>query len=272
MKKILAVLLAALMAFGAVSIGAAAEDAGGTVYPYLTTPRIKSNNGPVTILQAGDVVQFDKPSKQQRIEIIYYPDAASLKAKDLTNDDWKNNAVPQYNLDSTKWELKKGQTVDDLMAKSPKHYKSFYNYAEFAQGETVEITVMGLNAESVFARDSAGVDRGEAPIDFALDNATFVGWAFYAYSWSKSSSSATITVYALWDRGHAPEKPVEPVEPTDPTEYSSPIQEALAKVLYYIGEARHWIGLVPEALSAAIGNYLDGLIRNWLYGLFGIEA
>ena len=276
MKKILAVLLAVLMAFGVMGIGAAAEDAGGTVYSFSTAPRIKSNNGPVTILQAGDVIQFEKlTAATKRLEIIYYPDAASIKVKDVTNDDWKTNVIPQYNLDSSKWELdkEKGQTVDDLMAKSPNHFKSFYNYAEFVKGDVPEITITGLNAESIFSRDSAGVDRGESPIDFALDNATFVGWALYNYKWAKDKTSlSTIEVYALWDRGHAPEKPVEPENPEGSTEYTSPIQAALAKVLYYIGEAKTWIGLVPEALSTAIGNYLDGLIRNWLYGLFGIEA
>ena len=279
MKKILAVLLAVLMAFSVLSVGAAAEgdDAQGTVYTYSSAgiPRIKSANDEVTILQAGDIIRFETlKAATKRIEIRYYPDAASIKARDITNKDWKENKVPQYNLDSTQWELKEGQAVEDLLAKSPNYYKSFYNYADFVKGETVEIQVTGLNAETLYARDSANVDRGESPIDFALENATFVGWALFNYSWKNDKSTSTVEVYALWDRGAAPEKPtdVDPDKPVEPTEPQNKIQATYAKVMAFIEEIAGYIAMVPSAFSTVIPNYVDGLIRNWLYGLFGIEA
>ena len=280
MKKVLAVLLAVLMTFSVLAVGAAAEDEGtGTVYTYTSAgiPRMKALNGEVTILQAGDIIRFASlTAATKRVDIRYYPDAASLKASSITNTDWKTNKIPQYNLDSSKWELKQGQTVNDLMAKSPKYYKSFYNYADFVKGEVPEIQITGLNAEALYARDSANVDRGEAPIDFALEGAKFVGWALYDYVWkANSTSTATIDVYALWERGAAPETPTEPEQPDTPDtpdEPQNPIEAAYAKVMYYIGEAAKYIRMVPPALSTIVPNWLDGLIRNWLYGLFGIEA
>ena len=134
MKKVLAVLLAVLMTFGVFTAGASAEDAAtGTVYDIGAgaVPRIKANTaGEVVILQAGDVIRFGAiTAKTQRLEIRYYPDAASLAQKDIVNEDWKTNKVPQYSLDPTLWKLgsEKNQTVSDLMAKSPNYYKSFYN-------------------------------------------------------------------------------------------------------------------------------------------------
>ena len=100
MKKFLAVLLAVLMTFSVMAVGAAAEDqtATGTVYEYSSKgiPRIKSRDGEVTILQAGDVIRFaavtaNTTTTAKRLEIRYYPDAASISLRSITNADWKEN-------------------------------------------------------------------------------------------------------------------------------------------------------------------------------------
>ena len=278
MKKVLAVLLAVLMAFSVLTVGVAAEDEPtGTVYTYSSAgiPRIKAKDGEVTILQAGDVIRFDTvKSDGKRLEVRYYPDAASIKVSAVTNTDWKENKVPQYNLDASKWDLKEGQVAEDLMAKSPNYYKSFYNYAQIGKGEMAEISIVGLNGADAFARDSANVDRGEGPIDFALEDAKFVGWALFNYgAWKATDKKdVVIEVYALWERGAAPETPDEPDEPVDPETSENPIERAYNKVMSFLNTVARYIAMVPSALSTVIPNYLDGLIRNWLYGLFGIEA
>lgn len=288
MKKVLAVFLCVLMTFSVLAVCASAEDeTDGNVYTYASgLPRINvATEDEVLILQAGDIVRFEKvtantSSKPKRLEIRYYPDAAAIERENISNTDWLENKTQQYNLDPANWELKEGQSASDLMAKSPNYYKTFYNYAEFLKGEVPEITVTGLNAESVFARDSAKVDRGEAPIDFALEGATFVGWALYKYTWApRSTADASIEVYALWDRDAAPVKPDEPVDPDNPpvdpdkpVEYDTPVQEFYAKFMAKYEEIVGWIKALPVAISTVLPNYLNGIVREWLYNLFKIEA
>ena len=281
MKKVLAVLLAVLMTFSVISVCAAAEDSGatGTVIQYVSTgiPRIAATTvGDVVILQAGDVIRFEEVTAATKsLEIVYHPDAASIKVKDVKNTDWLENKVPQYNLDTTKWELKEGQTVDSLLAKSPNYYKSFYTTADFVKGQVAEIAVTGLKGENAYARDSASVDRGFCPIDYELEGAKFLGWALNSYSTWKANKTdkIKIEVYALWDRDAAPEpeNPTEPVDPENP-QYDTPIQAALAKVLGFIDQAADWVKALPALVATVLPNWMNGLIRGWLYKLFGIEA
>lgn len=293
MKKVLAVLLAVLMAFSVCAVAAAAEDDGtagttGTVYKYADgLPRIKQNvKGPVIILQGGDSIEFAKitantSSSAKRIEVIYYPDAASIKASNIRNTDWKENQVPKYNLDSEKWQLDKNQTAADLMAKSPNYFKSFYTYEEFLKGDVAVAKVVGMG-DIAHARDSAGIDRGDLengnPIDFALDGAKFVGWALYDYSTWAANKTATVRVevYALWDRGAAPETPDEPDKPDTPDNpdvtYDTPIQATLAKWLAKLEEYFSYAVLGVSALPAGLAMLLNDGFRTWIYGIFGIEA
>lgn len=292
MKKALAVLLAVVMAFSACVICVSAEDDGetakGTTYYLTDNPgRINVNTGSeVVILQAGDTIEFGtvtaKTSKP--VEVIYYPDAASIKSSAIKNTDWSETVVPKYNLDSEKWTLdtENGQTAADLMAKSPNYFKSFYTTASFSKGETASATFVGLN-DIAHARDSAGVDRGDLengnPIDFALPGAKFLGWALYSYgTWRpKETSAERVEVYALWERSPAEEKPDEPddpdkpVDPQEPTEYATPIQATLAKWLAKIEEIFNYANLVG-AVPGMLGEALGGAVRKWLYGVFGIEV
>ena len=290
MKKVLAVLLAVLMAFSVCVLCVSAEDeTTGTVYKYADgLPRIKQNvKGPVIILQGGDSIEFatvtaNTSSTLKRIEVIYYPDAASIKASNIRNTDWKENQVSKYNLDSEKWQLAAGQTAADLMAKSPNYFKSFYTYEEFEKGKLAEAKVVGMG-DLAHARDSAGIDRGDLengnPIDYTLDGAKFVGWALYDYTTWQPGKTTTVRVevYALWDRGAAPETPDEPEKPDQPdnpdtTEYDTPIQATLAKWLAKLEEYFSYAVLGISALPAALAMLLNDGFRNWIYGVFGIEA
>lgn len=294
MKKALAVLLAVLMAFSACVVCVSAEGDGeaatGTTYKYADNPgRITVNTGTeVVILQAGDKLEFgeitiNKADKFQTIKVIYYPDAASIKTGKtgpIKNVNWSDEVVPKYNLDSEKWQLDEGQTAADLMAKSPNYFKTFYTQANFYKDDVASATFVGLN-DLAHARDSAGVDRGDLengnPIDFALPGAKFLGWALYGYGKWRSSDASTLNVevYALWERGAAPEeKPDEPDEPDDPqepTEYATPIQATLAKWLAKIAEIFNYAKLAG-AVPGMLGEILGVKVRKWLYGVFGIEA
>ncbi len=290
MKKALAVLLAVVMAFSVCVVCVSAEDDGGaaagTVYtvPSAGLGRIKVNNSQIVpILQAGDKIEFGEVTakKGQTLRVIYYPDAASIKATNVKNPDWRDNVVPKYNLDSEKWVLdeKSGQTAADLMAKSPNYYKTFYSDLDFQKGDTAYVDIAGMG-ELAHARDSAGIDRGDLengnPIDYALPGAKFLGWALYYYDWKgKDTGVINVEVYALWDRGAAPEeKPDEPEKPDNPdkpTEYATPIQATLAKWIAKIDEIFGYAKLV-NALPAGLAKVLNDGVRAWLYGLFGIEA
>lgn len=295
MKKALAVLLAVLMAFSACVVCASAEGDGGaatgTTYKYADNPgRITVNTGTdVVILQAGDVLEFGavtaktSDTKYRTIEVIYYPDAASIKTGKtgpIKNVNWSDEVVPKYNLDSEKWKLDKGQTAADLMAKSPNYFKTFYTQANFYKDDVASATFVGLN-DLAHARDSAGVDRGDLengnPIDFALPGTKFLGWALYSYgTWRpKDTGVLRVEVYALWERGAAPEEkpdePDKPDEPQEPTEYATPIQATLAKWLAKIAEIFSYAKLAG-AVPGMLGEVLSGAVRKWLYGVFGIEA
>lgn len=293
MKKALAVLLAVVMAFSVCVVCVSAEDDGGnesgTVYqvPSAGLGRINVNNAlEVMILQAGDTLEFGEvtakttEAKPKILRVVYYPDAASIKSTNVKNPDWQNNVVPKYNLDSEKWQLAEGQNAADLMAKSPNYFKSFYSDMNYQKGDIACAKIVGLG-DLAHAKDSAGVDRGDLengnPIDFALPGAKFLGWALYKYDkWDpKGTSVMNIELYALWERGAAPEEkpdePEEPEGPETPTEYATPIQATLAKWLAKIAEIFDWVAVVSGA-PAALALLLDGGVRNWLYQLFGIEA
>lgn len=294
MKKALAVLLAVVMAFSVCVVCVSAEDDGGavagTVYtvPSAGLGRIKVNNSQIVpILQAGDKIEFGEvtakttEAKPKTLRVIYYPDAASIKASNVKNPDWRDNVVSKYNLDSEKWVLdeKAGQTTADLMAKSPNYFKSFYTDLDFQKGDIAYVDIAGMG-ELAHARDSAGIDRGDLengnPIDYALPGAKFLGWALYDYNWKpKDTGVMNIEVYALWDRGAAPEEkpdePEKPDNPDEPTEYATPIQATLAKWIAKIEEIFGYAKLV-NALPAGLAKVLNDGVRAWLYGLFGIEA
>lgn len=274
MKKVIAVLLAVVMAFSFVTLTAAAEETGKT-YTLKDMPRIAqaSPEGEVAILQAGDVIEIGAlTATKKTLNVYYYPDAAAISAGNRKNVDWKENKVPQYNLDTDKWVIdeKNGETKADFMAKSPNYYKSFYTSANFQKGDTLSFTIADLG-DVATARDSVPMDRGEAPIDFALDGATFLGWVMLKSSGNvtaTSSSAGSIELYALWDRDAAPEEPEDPgFEETD-----DPVVNAMNKVLYYIGVASGWVRAVPALLNAALAMLLNTGVRAWLYKLFGIEA
>ena len=277
MKKVLAVLLAVVMAFSVVAVSAAAEETGAT-YKLSEMPRIgqASPDGEVAILKAGDVIEIGAlTAKTKTLRVYYYPDAAAIGASNRKNVDWKDVKVPQYNLDTTKWtvDAEKGETVDDFMAKSPNYYKSFYTTADFVKGDTLTFTIADLG-DVAMSRDSALLDRGEVPMDFALDGAKFLGWVMLKSSGNVSLSSTSmggIELYALWDRDAAPEEPEEPDGPGY-EESDDPVINAMNKVLYYIGVASGWIRAVPALLNAALAMILNTGVRNWLYGIFGIEA
>ncbi|MGN0636671.1 MAG: hypothetical protein ACI4I5_10665 [Acutalibacteraceae bacterium] len=276
MKKVLAVLLAVVMAFSVVAVSAAAEETGAT-YKLSEMPRIAqaSPDGEVAILKAGDEIEIGElTANTKTLRVYYYPDAAAIPASSRKNVDWKDVKVPRYNLDTTKWvvDAKKGETVDDFMAKSPNYYKSFYTTTDFVKGDTLTFTIADLG-DVAMSRDSVPMDRGEAPIDFALDGAKFLGWVMLkasSYATATSSKEGSIELYALWDRDAAP----DPVEPDGPgyEESDDPVINAMNKVLYYIGVASGWIRAVPALLNAALAMILNTGVRNWLYGIFGIEA
>ena len=294
MKKALAVLLAVVMAFSVCVVCVSAEDDGGsstgTVYtiPSAGLGRINVNTAvEVQILQAGDSIEFGEvtakttETKFRTIQVIYYPDAASIKATNVKNPDWRDNVVPKYNLDNEKWQLAEGQSAADLMAKSPNYFKSFYSTANFQKGEIATAQIVGIG-DLAHAKDSAGVDRGDLengnPIDFALSGAKFLGWALYKYDSWKASGTGTLTVevYALWERGAAPEEkpdenPDEPTNPDQPVEGDTPVQTAMNKVLAKIAEIFDWLKIV-NAVPAALAKLLNDGVRSWLYKLFEIEA
>ncbi len=293
MKKTLAVLLAVVMAFSVcvvcVSAEGDGETASGTTYTWSEDPGLGSidTHSPdetmeVVILQAGDTIEFGEvtakttATKFRTIEVIYNPDAASINAANVGNVHWKETMTPKYNLDSEKWNLGDGQETSDLMAKSPNYYKTFYTKAQFQKGEIACAKIVGPG-DLAHARDSVDVDRGSPdgePIDFALSGSKFLGWALYTYGSWKPSGTGTlrIEVYALWDRGAAPEqKPDNPDDPGEPTEYATPIQETLAKWMAKIAEIFEYLSIV-SGVPAALTLLLDGGVRSWLYKLFGIEA
>ena len=297
MKKALAVLLAVVMAFSVCVVCVSAEDDGetpaGTVYALTSAGlgRINVKNTlDVVIFQAGDRIEFGtvtvktSETKFRTIKVNYYPDAASIKSTNVKNPQWQDEMVPKYNLDSEKWTLDttNGQTAADLMAKSPNYFKSFYTTANFFKGDTACADIVGIG-DLAHARDSAGIDRGDLengnPIDYALPGAKFLGWALYNYDTWKANGTGVLNVelYALWERGAAeeqptePEEPEEPVEPDAPVEYATPIQATLAKWLAKIAEIFDYIGLAT-ALPAGLNLLLNGVVIEWLYGLFGIEA
>lgn len=285
MKKALAVLLAVLAAFSVFAVAASAEgEAQGTIYtlgeaPYATAfPRIAgTGTDEVLILKEGDKLVFgdyaptaSNASKEKRVEVIYYPDAASITS--YTNTNWKEVQVPAYNLNTKNWTLKEGQTVNDLLAKSQTKMKTFYTYQMLTKGDSATVEILGLNGGEAFGRDSAKIDRGVGPIDYKLAGAKFVGWALYKYSWKATdASTVTVEVYALWDRGAAPEQP----EPEEPGEVSDdPIVNAKNKVLAFIDTVAGFLGAIPSAISAFGARVLgeDGIVRAFLYRLFGITA
>ncbi len=296
MKKALAVLLAVLMVFSVCVVCVSAEDDGGTetgtTYTWSSSPGLGRINAKasddtmeVVIFQPGDKLFFGEvtakttDTKFRTIQVIYYPDAASIKSNSIKNVDWQTNAVPKYNLDTEKWALdeENGQTAADLMAKSPNHFKTFYTSEDFKKGDPAGATILGMG-DLAHARDSAGIDRGDLengnPIDFNLSGSKFVGWALYSYgSWKADKTGLlSVEVYALWDRGAAPEeKPDEPDEPDGPTEYATPIQATLAKWIAKIEEIFGYAKLV-NALPAGLAKLLGDGVRKWLYQLFGIEA
>lgn len=275
MKKVLAVLLAVVMAFSFAALTAAAEETGST-YTLKDMPRIAqaSPEGEVAILKAGDVIEIGElTAKTKTLRVYYYPDAAAIGASNRKNADWKDVKVPQYNLDTTKWVLdaEKGETVDDFMAKSPNYYKSFYTTADFVKGDTLAFTIADLG-DVAMSRDSATLDRGEVPIDFALSGAKFLGWVMLKSSGNvtvTNTSAGSIELYALWDRDAASDP--EPEEPGY-EQSDDPVVNAMNKVLYYIGVASGWIRAVPALLNAALAMILNTGVRAWLYGIFGIEA
>ena len=82
MKKVLAVLLAVVMAFSVVAVSAAAEETGAT-YKLSEMPRIgqASPDGEVAILKAGDVIEIGAlTAKTKTLRVYYYPDAAAISA------------------------------------------------------------------------------------------------------------------------------------------------------------------------------------------------
>ena len=280
MKKVLAILLAVLTVFSFTAVAASAEGeetpATGTVYKLSDKPAqiTQKTDAEVVIFKDGDTIEFgtvtaSTTKKPKAVEIVYYPDAASISATNIKNTNWKETVVPKYNLDTKVWELEKGQVVADLYAKSPNYYKTFYTTASFEKGEVASLPVVGLNSTAVIGRDSAKVVRGVVPIDYKLDNATFVGWALYKYSWNASdTTTATVELYALWDRGHAPEQPTEPAE----EEGDDPIVNAMNKVLHAIDVVAGWIGAVPALVNIALSLVIETGLRNLLYKIFGIAA
>ncbi|MBQ7541727.1 MAG: hypothetical protein IJT44_05495 [Clostridia bacterium] len=291
MKKVLAVLLAVLMTLSVCVVCAAAEDGTtGTTYivPSAGLGRIKvkaSNNAEVQILQGGDAIEFGTTKTAQTIKVLYYPDAAAIKitTTNVKNVDWKDNKIPQYNLNPDNWQLDEGQTAADLMAKSPNYFKSFYTTDTCEQSGTATAHIAGIG-DLAHARDSAEVDRGDLengnPIDFDLPGVKFLGWALFDYSWSNSKSSATVTLYALWDRSAAstpdtpdePDKPDQPDNPDQPETYDTPIQATLAKWKAKLEKLYNYAVLGVSGLPAGLSMLLNGGFRTWIYGIFGIEA
>ena len=296
MKKALAVLLAIVMAFSVcvvcVSAEASGETAAGTTYTWSgTIPRVnakdKDDATEVLILQGGDVIEFGEvtakttDTKFRTIEVIYYPDAAAIEETTIKNVNWKNEIVPKYNLDPNKWNVDKenGQKPEDLMAKSPNRFKSFYTSADFKKGDIAVAPIVGMG-ENAHARDSADIDRGDTvngnPIDFALPGCKFLGWALYSTgSWKASGTGVLrVVVYALWERNAAAATPDEnedeEKEPEAPKEYATPIQATLAKWLAKIAEIFEWLKLAPS-IPVALTKLLNDNVYPWLYEKLGIE-
>lgn len=269
MKKILAILLAILTVFSFATVSVSAEETTetekeftGTLYEFVSTgvPRINANTeGEVVIFQPGDRFQFEATTaKTANAEVIYYPDVASIKATNIKNAAWKQKALDEKFAEMT------------VFAASPNKYKSFYTTTSFVKGDIVTVDILGIG-DVTSTRDSAGKDRGEAAIDYALDGAKFVGWALYKYSWTKSSSKPTLEVYAVWDRNAGSDNSGEGDKEEGPVlnEDDSPIKQALDTVLYYIDFVSGWLKAVPALLNTVFSLF-TGTIQKWLYQLFGI--
>ena len=65
-----------------------------------------------------------------------------------------------------------------------------------------------------------------------------------------------------------PDKP----DPDKPVEYDTPIQESYAKFMAKYEEIVGWIQALPVAISTVLPNYLNGIVRDWLYKVFKIAA
>lgn len=299
MKKVLATLLAVLLTFSVIAVcNVSAEDdaePAGNVYTWTggDNPIVALNkaDGEVTLLQNGDVIRFDEitaagatAEKPKYVDFVYHPDAAELSTSQ-SNRYWKETIIPQYELDTKKWDVdtKNGEAVADYYAKSPNYYKTFLSSASFVKGDSPEITVVGLNADALVARDSEPRERGVAPIDFALhnekfSNGKFLGWVVSkAVTWSKTSNAkVTIDLYALWDR-HPGEEPSTAPATTKPGSdeskvYDNPIAKALDAVLNFIETIRGYLILLPGAVGPVISIFLTGTLKPLLYRLFGVEV
>lgn len=268
MKKILAILLAILTTFSFITVSAAAEDTSeteteftGTLYEYTSAgvPRINANTeGEVIILQPGDRFQFEVlTGSSKNVEVIYYPDVASIKATNIKNAVWKQKALDEKYADMT------------VFAASPNKYKSFYTVASFVKNDLVTVDIIGPGALAN-TRDAAGEDRGEANIDYELAGAKFIGWALYKYTWSKSNTTkASLELYAVWDRTAGGEDDGGEEGPViDPN--ASPIKQALDTVLYYIDFVSGWIKAVPALLNTFFSMFISTKLKPWLYSIFGI--
>ena len=100
MKKVIAVLLAVVMAFSFVTLTAAAEETGKT-YTLKDMPRIAqaSPEGEVAILQAGDVIEIGAlTATKKTLNVYYYPDAAAISAS--TSGSWGALPVPSASVKS----------------------------------------------------------------------------------------------------------------------------------------------------------------------------
>ena len=118
-------------------------------------------------------------------------------------------------------------------------------------------------------RDSAGKDRGEAAIDYELDGAEFIGWAVYKYTWSKSSTSkGVLELYAVWDRTAGGEDGGDEGPVVD--DNATPVQQALAKVIYAIDFVCGWISAIPAALNTLLSMFITTKLKPWLYSIYGI--
>ncbi len=267
MKKLLAILLAVLTVFSFMTVSVAAEDTTetekeftGTLYEYTSAgvPRINATTeGDVIIMQPGDRFQFEvSTASKKTVEVIYYPDVASIKATNIKNAVWKQKALDEKYAEMT------------VFAASPNKYKTFYTSSEFVKNDLVTLDIIGLGTLAN-TRDSAGEDRGEAAMDYELDGAKFVGWALYKYTWSKTTAKSSIELYAVWDRtagGEGDDGAEGPILNED----DSPIKQALDTVLYYIDFVSGWLKAVPALLNTFFSMFISTKVKPWLYGIFGI--
>lgn len=271
MKKLLAILLAIITVFSFATVSVSAEETTetekeftGTLYEYVSTgvPRINgTTEGEVVIFQPGDRFQFDTvKAKTANIEVVYYPDVASIKATNIKNAAWSQKALDEKFAEMT------------VFAASPNKYKSFYTTTSFVKGDVVTVDILGLG-DVTSTRDSAGKDRGEAAIDYELNGAKFIGWALYKHTWSNSNSTTkgSLEVYAVWDRTAGNDDSGEDDKNEGPVlnENDSPIKQALDTVLYYVDMVSGWLKLVPTALNTVFSLFTS-TIQKWLYQMFGI--